>query len=249
MITINNISKSYNSKVAVDQLNLQINPELFVFLGPNGAGKTTTIKLLTGLLRPDAGHIQLNGHDIQIEPLAAKRQFGYAPETPALYEKLTPFEFVRLILAIYQIPTAIGVTRMEQLFDIFELNDHQNSLIEELSNGMKKKISLIAALVHQPKILILDEPTVSLDPKAVRHLKEIMRGMVLRGSSVFMSTHILEVAETMADRIGIIDHGKLAALGTIEELRASFHVDATLEEIFLRLTGEASSQKIDEFLQ
>jgi len=249
LITINNISKSYNSKVAVDQLNLQINPELFVFLGPNGAGKTTTIKLLTGLLRPDAGHIQLNGHDIQIEPLAAKRQFGYAPETPALYEKLTPFEFVRLILAIYQIPTAIGVTRMEQLFDIFELNDHQNSLIEELSNGMKKKISLIAALVHQPKILILDEPTVSLDPKAVRHLKEIMRGMVLRGSSVFMSTHILEVAETMADRIGIIDHGKLAALGTIEELRASFHVDATLEEIFLRLTGEASSQKIDEFLQ
>jgi len=249
LITINNISKSYSGKVAVDQLNLQINPELFVFLGPNGAGKTTTIKLLTGLLRPDAGHIQLNGHDIQIEPLAAKRQFGYAPETPALYEKLTPFEFVRLILAIYQIPTAIGVTRMEQLFDIFELNDHQNSLIEELSNGMKKKISLIAALVHQPKILILDEPTVSLDPKAVRHLKEIMRGMVLRGSSVFMSTHILEVAETMADRIGIIDHGKLAALGTIEELRASFHVDATLEEIFLRLTGEASSQKIDEFLQ
>ena len=248
MISIWGLVKSYGRTLAVDHLDMEVGAELFVFLGPNGAGKTTTIKLMTGLLTPDAGSVTLNGFDIQKAPLDAKRQFGYAPEMPSLYEKLTPREFTEFILSVYHTPLAAGRERLQQLFDIFELTDQRDVLIEELSHGMKKKVSLIAALVHQPKILFLDEPTVSLDPKAVRNLKELLRGLTRKGVCVFMSTHILEVAEAMCDRIGIINKGKLCAVGTLDEMRRRGD-GASLEDIFLRLTGEAYSSKIDEYLQ
>lgn len=249
VITIRDLTKSYGQTPAVDHLDMTIDSELFVFLGPNGAGKTTAIKLMTGLLTPDQGSIQLNGFDIQKDPIQAKRQFGYAPESPNLYEKLTPREFIEFIFTIYKVPHKTGNSRMEQLFDIFELTERADDLIEELSNGMKKKVSLIAALIHQPKILFLDEPTVALDPKAVRNLKEILRGLIQKGVCVFMTTHILEVAETMCDRIGIINRGRLNAVGTLDELRRQDQSAGTLEDIFLHLTGEAYSNKIDEFLQ
>jgi ABC-2 type transport system ATP-binding protein len=249
VITIRGLTKSYDKTTAVDQLDMTIADELFVFLGPNGAGKTTTIKLMTGLLTPDAGSIQLNGFDIQKHSIQAKRQFGYAPESPNLYEKLTPREFIEFMLTIYKVPLVAGISRMEQLFDIFELTDRVDDLIEELSNGMKKKVSLIAAMIHQPKILFLDEPTVALDPKAARNLKEILRGLIQKGVCVFMTTHILEVAEAMCDRVGIINRGRLNAVGTLDELRQQHQSNSSLEDIFLNITGEAYSSKIDEFLQ
>jgi ABC-2 type transport system ATP-binding protein len=249
VITIRDLTKSYGQTPAVDHLDMEIDSELFVFLGPNGAGKTTTIKLMTGLLTPDQGSIQLNGFDILKDPIQAKRQFGYAPESPNLYEKLTPHEFIEFILAVYKVPFEAGKSRMEQLFDIFELTERADDLIEELSNGMKKKVSLIAALIHQPKILFLDEPTVALDPKAARNLKEILRGLVQKGVCVFMTTHILEVAEVMCDRVGIINRGRLNAVGTLNELRQHYQSNTSLEDIFLHITGEAYSSKIDEFLQ
>jgi ABC-2 type transport system ATP-binding protein len=248
-IAICGLTKSYGQTTAVDHLDMEIGGELFVFLGPNGAGKTTTIKLMTGLLTPDAGSIQLNGFDVQNDPIQAKRQFGYSPETPNLYEKLTPHEFIEFILTVYKVPLVAGKSRMEQLFDIFELTERADDLIEELSNGMKKKVSLIAAIIHQPKILFLDEPTVALDPKAARNLKDILRGLIQKGACVFMTTHILEVAEALCDRIGIINRGRLNAVGTLDELRQQYQPNGTLEDIFLHLTGEAYSNKIDEFLQ
>ncbi|MBN1560859.1 ABC transporter ATP-binding protein [candidate division KSB1 bacterium] len=248
MIKISGLTKSFDNVVAVDHLDLEVGDELFIFLGPNGAGKTTTLKMMTGLLTPDEGTVQLNGISMRDEPLAAKRQFGYAPEQPNLYEKLTPNEFIQFILDIYGAPDQ-GKARARQLFDIFELSERQHDLIEDLSGGMKKKVSLIAALVHQPKILFLDEPTAALDPKAARHLKDILRGLVRKGVTVFMTTHILEVAETMCDRIAIINKGKLCAIGALDRLRVQYGSGLSLEDLFLKLTGEIYSSKIDEFLQ
>ncbi len=249
MISLVDLTKYYGKKLALDGLNLEVGRELFVFLGPNGAGKTSTIKLMTGLLRPDRGTILLDGIDIQKHPTDAKHKFGYAPEAPVLYEKLTPREFIEFILAVAKIPQDAGRARMEQLFDIFELGEQADVLIEELSLGMKKKVTLTAALVRRAPILFLDEPTTSLDPKAVRNLKDILRGLTAQGNCVFMSTHILEVAEAMCDRIGIINHGKLIAVGNPDELRRNYGADATLEDIFLHLTGEPYSDKVEEFLQ
>ncbi|MDZ7371678.1 MAG: ABC transporter ATP-binding protein [candidate division KSB1 bacterium] len=249
MISLVGLSKSYGKQSAVEDLHLQVGRELFVFLGPNGAGKTTTIKLMTGLLRPDKGTILLDGVDVNRQPVEAKKRFGYAPETPALYEKLTPVEFIDFIIAVHRLDYKAALIRRDQLFEIFELDDHVGKLVEELSNGMKKKLSLIAALIHQPPILFLDEPTTALDPKAARNLKDLLRGIVAKGGCVFMSTHILEVAEAMCDRVGIIHKGRLIALGTVDELRRQFDADGSLEDIFLRLTGEPYADKVEEFLQ
>jgi ABC-2 type transport system ATP-binding protein len=248
MIKISGLTKSFDNLVAVDHLDLEVGNELLIFLGPNGAGKTTTIKMATGLLTPDEGYVHLNGVSMRDEPLEAKRQFGYVPEQPNLYEKLTPHEFIHFILDIYRVPEA-GKGRAQQLFDIFELSERQHDLIEDLSSGMKKKVSLIAALIHQPKILFLDEPTAALDPKAARHLKDILRRLINKGVTVFMTTHILEVAESMCDRIGILNKGELCAVGTIDALRRQHGSELSLEDLFLKLTGETYSSKIDEFLQ
>lgn len=249
LISAVNLTKSFDDILAVDHLDLEIAGELFIFLGPNGAGKTTTIKMMTGLLRPDAGAVLLNGINLQQNPIEAKRQFGYAPEQANLYEKLTPAEFIDFIMHVYKTPQKSGRVRMQQLFEIFEIADRANDLIEDLSHGMKKKVSLIAALIHQPKILFLDEPTVALDPKAARNLKEILLGLIKKNVTVFMTTHILQVAETMCDRIGIINKGKLCACGSLAELRRQHGEQLSLEDLFLQLTGEPYTSKIEEFLQ
>ena len=249
MIKLENVSKSFEHVRAVASLNLQVERELFVFLGPNGAGKTTTIKMMTGLIKPDAGSIEINGIDIVRAPLKAKQQFGFVPENPVLYEKLTPNEFLEFIIKAYNVPVHRGFERMNRLLDIFELSDFKNELIENLSGGMKKKVSLIAALVHQPKVLFLDEPTVSLDPKATRNLKDILNGLIKKGTTIFMSTHILEIAEAMCDRIGIINKGELVALGEPDRIRHQSGSPETLESVFLQLTGNVSKTKVAEFLK
>ncbi|MBN1481524.1 ABC transporter ATP-binding protein [candidate division KSB1 bacterium] len=249
MISVVNLTKSFDKRLAVDHVDLEVANELFIFLGPNGAGKTTTIKMITGLLRPDEGEVVLGGIHLLQKPVEAKRQFGYAPEQPNLYEKLTATEFIDFIMSVYNTPYESGRVRMQQLFEIFEIADRANDLIEDLSHGMKKKVSLIAALIHQPKILFLDEPTVALDPKAARNLKDILFGLIKKNVTVFMTTHILQVAETMCDRIGIINKGKLCAIGSLAELRQQHGEHLSLEDLFLKLTGEPYTSKIDEFLR
>lgn len=249
MIRLEKVTKSYHDLLAVDHLDLTVNQELFVFLGPNGAGKTTTIKMMTGLLTADEGIIELDGINIKNNPKRAKQIFGYLAEHPHLYAKLTPKEFIDLLLAVYRVPPEQGYRRMQQLFEIFEMTDYADVVIEDLSGGMTKKVALVAALIHQPRIIFLDEPTVSLDPKAARHLKDLLRGLVNRGVTVFMTTHILQVAETMCDRVGIINKGKMCAVGTLDELRAEHGKDLSLEDLFLKLTGDVFDSKIDAFLQ
>ena len=249
MLNISNLTKSFGDIKAVDDLTLNVGNELFVFLGPNGAGKTTSIKMMTGLLTPDSGTVTLNDISLQESPLQAKRLFGYVPEQPALYEKPTIVEFLDFLMTVYKVPYETGRPRMLQLFDIFEITERANDLIEDLSGGMKKKVSIIAALLHQPEILFLDEPTSALDPKAARNLKDMLRGLVKQGKTVFMSTHILEVAETMCDRVGIINQGQLCALGTLDELRRDYGKALSLEDVFLKLTGESVRSKVDQFLK
>ncbi len=250
MLQVEHLSKRFNGRAAVIDLNLQIGNELFVFLGPNGAGKTTSIKMMTGLLHPDEGRVMIAGYDLQQNPIAAKKIFGLVQEQPVLYDKLTAREFVLFIARLYQTPYAEAIRRMQQLFEIFEIDSRANELIEDFSHGMKQKVALTAALVHEPQILFLDEPTVGLDPKAARHLKDLLRGLVRRGTTVFMSTHILEVAERMCDRIGIIHNGKLIALGTLPELRQTIGAEtASLEDIFLQLTGSTQLDEVEEYLK
>jgi ABC-2 type transport system ATP-binding protein len=249
LISLSGLKKSFDDLLAVDGLDLKVNNELFIFLGPNGAGKTTTIKMMTGLLNPDAGSVLLNDIDLQRHPIEAKKQFGYVPEQPTLYDKLTPNEFIDFIINVYKMPGDVGLHQKQKLFEIFEIADRANDLIEDLSNGMQKKVSLVAALVHQPKILFLDEPTVALDPKAARNLKDILRGLIEKGVTVFMTTHILEVAENMCDRVGILNKGKLCAVGSLSELRQQHGKDLSLEDIFLKLTGDVWSSQVDDYLQ
>ena len=250
MLEVEKLHKSFGERVAVEELSLRIENELFVFLGPNGAGKTTSIKMMTGLLHPDRGRVLIDGIDLAADPLGAKRLFGLVQESPVLYEKLTAREFVHFVARLYRVPENDAARRMQQLFDIFEINDRADELIEEFSHGMKQKVALAGALVHEPRVLFLDEPTVGLDPKAARNLKDLLRGLVDHGATVFMSTHILEVAERMCDRAGIIHEGRLIALGTMEELRQKTATDkASLEEIFLQLTGSGNGDDVSRFLE
>jgi ABC-2 type transport system ATP-binding protein len=250
MISVVNLSKKYGATLAVDDLTLQVDKELFVFLGPNGAGKTTTIKMMTGLLAPSGGSIHINDIDLASRPLEAKKNIGLVPEQPFLYEKLSGREFLQFVTSVYEVPHGDARRRLDRLFEIFDLTDRADDLIESYSHGMKQKVALAGALVHDPKVLFLDEPTIGLDPKAARNLKDILRGLVDKGTTVFMSTHILEVAERMCDRIGIIHKGKLAALGTLQELRGTASEKTeNLEDLFLHLTGSSPKVQIEEFIQ
>ncbi len=250
MISVKNLSKRYGSIIAVNNLNLDIRNELFVFLGPNGAGKTTSIKMMTGLLVPSSGSVLINGFDLLKDPIKAKSSLGIVPEQVFLYDKLKGREFVEFIATIYRVPPPIAHKRLAQLYEIFEMEDRIDDFIEDYSHGMKQKIALIASLVHDPAVLFLDEPTVGLDPKAVRNLRDLLRGLIKKGKTVFMSTHILEIAENMCDRIGIIHKGELAALGTPDELKQTFHSGAgSLEDIFLKLTDSGTVSGVDIFLQ
>jgi len=249
MIRLENVSKKYGNFAAVSNLDLEVRPgELFGFLGPNGAGKTTTIKMITGLLKPSAGKVFIAGHDLEREPLAAKRVIGYIPDRSFLYDKLTGREFLHFMGGLYRMADGHCHDRAGELLELFELDPWQNELIESYSHGMKQKLIMAAALLHRPRLIVVDEPMVGLDPKSARMVRAIYREWVAQGGTVFMSTHTMEIAETMCDRIGIVNEGKLIACGTMAELRRGAGADQTgrLESIFLKLTG---GEQIREFVQ
>lgn len=238
MINISGLSKSYNKGEvkAVDDLNMHVGRgEIFGFLGPNGAGKTTTIKMLVGLLNPDSGSISINGNDLQNQPLDAKRSIGYVPDNPDVYDRLTGIEYLNFMGDVYGVPADVRKVRIKYFLDMFELSDAAADLIKSYSHGMKQKIVLTGALIHDPAVWILDEPMVGLDPRSAHLLKELMRKHCDNGNTVFFSTHVLEVAEKLCDRIGIIHKGKLIAIGTMDELRQGDNA-GSLENIFLELT-------------
>ncbi len=241
MIEAFDLTKQYGDYRAVDRLTLTAGPgELFGFLGPNGAGKSTAMKMMAGLLLPTSGGVRIAGYDIARDPLGAKARLGYMAEDATLYEKLTGREYLRFIGDLYRVPRRLREERIAQLLGWFDLTEKANDLVESYSRGMRQKIALAAVLVHDPDVLILDEPTSGLDPRSARTVKELLRDEVRRGKTVLMSTHILEVAEHMVDRIGIINRGSLVAVGTLAELRAHARAtDASLEELFLTLTGGA----------
>ncbi|HEY6072090.1 MAG TPA: ABC transporter ATP-binding protein [Anaerolineales bacterium] len=250
LIELKDLCKNYGTKVAVDHVSLSVSGgEVFGFLGPNGAGKTTTIKMIVGLLQPTSGTAQVAGYDVQGQPLLAKAATGYVPDTPNLYSKLSARELLRFVGDLYSMDAAQIDRRMEELLRLFSLTEPGDDLIDSYSHGMQQKTSLAAALMHDPKVLVLDEPTVGLDPKSARLIKDILQQLADRGSAVFLSTHILEIAERMCDRIGIINHGKLIAVGTMEQLRSMGSGSGSLEDIFLNLTGGAEEAEIAEVLR
>jgi ABC-2 type transport system ATP-binding protein len=243
------LQKNFGEKIAAEDINLSVYAgEIFGFLGPNGAGKTTTIKMIVGLLQPTSGQVLVNGFDVQKDPLNAKANSGYVPDTPNLYPKLTGRELLRFVGDLYGLSKADTKRRMEELLRLFDLLEAADDTIDSYSHGMQQKTALAAALVHDPKILVLDEPTVGLDPKSARLIKDILRQLADRGAAIFLSTHILEIAERMCDRIGIINQGKLIAVGTMDELRNLGKGRASLEDIFLNLTGGAEYAEIAEVL-
>jgi ABC-2 type transport system ATP-binding protein len=246
MIELQQVSKSYNGKIqAVDHIDLSVERgEIFGFLGPNGAGKTTTIKMITGILEPDTGTIQVNGHDIVRDPIRAKRSFGFVPDDPNIFPRLKAIEYLRFIGEIYEVEPAVRRQRISQLAERLGLSAALGDRIQSFSHGMRQKLIIIGALLHQPAIWILDEPMTGLDPKAAFELKEMMREHVAAGNTVFFSTHVLDVAEKICDRVAIIDHGKILLCGTLADLRARTAEDASLESMFLRLVEQESEQSI-----
>jgi ABC-2 type transport system ATP-binding protein len=239
MIEIANLSKSYNKGTvkAVDDLNLTVNNgEIFGFLGPNGAGKTTTIKMMVGLLKPDSGSVTINGNSITENPLAVKRTISFVPDSPEVYEKLTGIEYLNFMGDVYSVPAELRRERLTYLLDLFSLSDAVGDLIQSYSHGMRQKIVLIGAMLHEPDLFILDEPMVGLDPRSSNNLKNYMREHCDAGKTVFFSTHVLEVAEKLCDRIGIINKGRLIACGNMEELKTMAANRESLENIFLELT-------------
>lgn len=252
------LTKQFGSLTAVDGLDLQVRSgELFCFLGPNGAGKTTTIKMINGTLVPTRGRVLLDGIDVYKEPVRAKQILGYVPDEPNLYEKLTAIEFLSFIADVYRLDKSRASKRAKELLEMFGLSSRMNEQMGGFSHGMKQKMALTAALLHEPKILLLDEPTVGLDPKSARIIKDILRGLCNRGVTVFMSTHILEIAERMAGRVGIIQNGRLRAIGTVDELRGladksdeKLHgTQMTLEDLFLELTGGSEYEEVSRYLE
>ena len=235
MITFEHVTKSFGNIKPVDDLTMKIDDgKVFGFIGPNGAGKTTTIKILTGILAADSGKVELNGVDIAANPIEAKRMFGYVPDTFDMYERLTGMEYLRFLADMYGVDEARRKSHIDEYLTKFGLNDAANQQIRSYSHGMKQKLAITGALMHEPSIWILDEPMVGLDPQSVFALKEEMRAHANAGRTVFFSTHVLDVAERLCDEIGVINHGKLIAFGTLDELRKG-DKDSTLEQLFLEL--------------
>jgi ABC-2 type transport system ATP-binding protein len=250
MIELTGLTKRYGSFTAVDALDLHVpKGELFGFLGPNGAGKTTTLRMIAGILRPTAGSVRISGLDVAADPIAAKRILGFIPDRPFIYEKLTGIEFLRFVAGLYSQDGKDIERRSRELLALFDLEEWRDELVESYSHGMRQKLIISSALVHKPDVIVVDEPMVGLDPKAARILKDLFREYVRRGHTIMMSTHTLEVAETMCDRIAIIQAGKIRALGTMDDLRAaSDQGDEGLEDIFLRLTGENAAREFVDVL-
>ena len=236
MLNIQHFTKTYGEKKAVDDLSLHIAPgEIYGFIGHNGAGKTTTLKAAVGILQFDAGEITIGGHSIQTEPLACKRLLAYIPDKPDLYDFMSGIQYLNFIADIFGIPAAERWARIEPYADAFELTGDLGQPISAYSHGMKQKLAIIAAWIHDPKLVIMDEPFVGLDPKASHILKGMMREVCDAGGAIFFSTHVLEVAEKLCDKVAIIKGGKLIRSGTMEEVKG----DDSLEEVFLELEGES----------
>lgn len=249
-IELINLTKKFGDLIAVDHLNLTISQgEIFGFLGPNGAGKTTTLKILTGLMRATEGKTLIHGIDIQLEPMKAKQLFGFIPDSPFIYEKLTANEFMQFIADIYDIDRKWATNRIKELLSLFELTNWQDELIEGYSHGMRQRLVIASTLLHEPKILIIDEPMVGLDPKGVRLVKEVLKNVSNKGTTILLSTHSMEIAEKLCNRIGIIQQGKLIALGSLQELRECAKTTSQhLEDIFLNLTNAADYAEIVNYL-
>lgn len=241
MIELIEVTKRYGNQLAVDRLSLEVKQgELFAFLGPNGAGKTTTIKILCGLLAPTSGSVRLGGHEVVGNGRSSRQVLGYVPDQPYLYEKLTGREFLQFVLDMYGVEPSTGGRAAEELIGVFEMDSYVDQLTETYSHGMKQRLTFAAALVRNPPVLVVDEPMVGLDPRSARIVKNLFRERARAGGTVFMSTHTLDVAEQLADRVGIIDHGRLLTCGTIDQLRAHVQMEGPLEELFLRLTADAT---------
>jgi ABC-2 type transport system ATP-binding protein len=240
MIELTDLTKAYGGFTAVDRINLNVNPgEIFGFIGPNGAGKTTTIKMMGGVLAPTAGAVTVCGIDMQAQPEEAKRRIGFIPDRPYLYEKLTGGEFLKFTADIYEVPAAIFPDKAAAVLRQFALTDWADGLIESYSHGMKQRLIMAAAILHDPQVLIVDEPMVGLDPLAIIMVKKLFRELADAGISIFMSTHTLKVAEDICDRIGVIARGRLIATGTTADLQRKANVvTSDLEAVFLTLTGD-----------
>jgi ABC-2 type transport system ATP-binding protein len=250
MIRLEGLTKHYGSFVALDHIALHVpRGVLYGCLGPNGAGKTTMLRMIAGILRPTDGRVLIGGDDVQGNPLAAKMRLGFIPDRPFVYDKLTGAEFLRFVAGLYGQEGDAVERRTAELLEVFELSSWKDELIEAYSHGMRQKLIISSALIHRPECIVVDEPMVGLDPKGARLLKDIFRQFVDRGGTVLMSTHTLEVAEAMCDQIGILQHGKIVAHGSMAEIRRQHAAgDASLEDLFLRLTGGHAVRELVEVL-
>ena len=249
-VELRNVAKRYNEIVAVNNVDLAIPPgEIFGLLGPNGSGKSTLLKMLLGLVQSDAGSVKVLGLDVKEDPVSVKKLVGYAPEAPRLYEFLTGIEFLDFIGDIYGMQTEEKRTRINEYLKALQLDGREGDMISSYSEGMKQKIALISAFLHRPKLLILDEPLNALDPRTARIVKDFLQKLKLQGVTTIMSTHILEIAQAVCDRIGIMYQGRLLALGNMDELRQMSKMPGSdLEDIFLKLTGTSDVRAIVEEL-
>ncbi len=251
MLEIEGVSKSYGGFQAVKSIDLKVHRgEIFGFLGPNGAGKTTTIRMVAGVLRPSAGRILIGGDDLEQRPESAKARVGYIPDRPYLYEKLSGGEFLRFVAGLWGREGEEVEARADRLLELFQLTPWKEELIESYSHGMRQKLLISSALIHQPEVVVVDEPMVGLDPRSAKLLKDLFRTFAENGGTVFLSTHTLEVAEALCDRIAIIHEGEIIALGSMDELRAQADAGgAHLEEIFLKVTGGDAMAYVIESLR
>ena len=250
MIAVEHLVKQYGRFTAVDDVSLDVQPgEIHGFLGPNGAGKTTTLRMIAGLLKPTSGRVVVDGHDVALEPELAKSSLGFIPDRPFIYDKLTAGEFLRFHGGLYGLDAGALDERVQEMLELFELARWRDELVESFSHGMKQRLVMCAAFLHRPRAVVVDEPMVGLDPRGARLIKDVFRRMAETGVAILMSTHTLEVAQEMCDRISIILKGKIIARGTVDELRAiAGGNDAHLTEVFLKLTGGSGLQEIDEVL-
>ncbi|MBQ3869749.1 MAG: ABC transporter ATP-binding protein [Clostridia bacterium] len=235
MLRIEHLTKKYGDKAAVDDLTLHIQPgEIYGFIGHNGAGKTTTLRSVAGIQQFDSGEIYINGRSIKTDPVECKKQLAYIPDNPDLYEFMTGIKYLNFVADIFKVPADVRKKRIDELAEVFGLTNDLGQVISAYSHGMKQKLTLISAWIHEPKLIVMDEPFVGLDPKASHIMKGMMRGVCENGGAIFFSTHVLEVAEKLCDKVAIIKQGKLIRCGTMEEVKG----DDSLEEVFLELEGE-----------
>jgi ABC-2 type transport system ATP-binding protein len=250
MIELKALTKRYGAFTAVDAIDLTVpKGELFGFLGPNGAGKTTTLRMIAGILQPSSGSVRIAGIDLANDPIAAKAKLGFIPDRPFIYEKLTGAEFLRFVAGLYEQSGDVVERRMTELLALFDLLEWKDELVESYSHGMRQKLIISSAFLHRPEVIVVDEPMVGLDPKAAKVLKDLFREYTRRGHTIMMSTHTLEVAQSLCDRVGIIQSGRIRACGTMAELRAhAASGEEGLEDIFLRLTGDNAARAVVEVL-